>query len=196
MSYHIASAYPLINYSGTRSASRFPQLWMLPAAYMDQLRGSRPLRFHEPGGMGSSERYMNRAVFEDLRDQRPKLLVILKHARDLPRNGFRRLDYVAYFSRDPGIARLLADYQLVGDVGDHLVYERIPDGAARTAPPPGITPGTRDVLPVARGEGQPLRLGDAQSLLALLAFATGASLAALAGRTRVERVAETPVQGM
>jgi hypothetical protein len=139
---------------------------------------------------------MNRAVLEDLRDQRPKLLVILKHARDLPRNGFRRLDYVAYFSRDPGIARLLADYQLVGDVGDHLVYERIPDGAARTAPPPGITPGTRDVLPVARGEGQPLRLGDAQSLLALLAFATGASLAALAGRTRVERVAETPVQGM
>jgi hypothetical protein len=196
MSYHIGSAYPLINYSGTRSASRFPQLWMLPAAYMDQLRGDRPLQFHEPEEMSPSERYMNRAVLEDLRDQRPALLVILKNARDLPRNGFRRLDYVAYFSRNPEIARILAGYQLVGDVGDHVVYERIPDGASRTAPPPGVTPGTQDVLPIRRGEGQPLRVGDPESLLAVLVFAAAATISALAGRGRAKRPAETSVQGM
>jgi hypothetical protein len=146
--------------------------------------------------MSPSERYMNRAVLEDLRDQRPALLVILKNARDLPRNGFRRLDYVAYFSRNPEIARILAGYQLVGDVGDHVVYERIPDGASRTAPPPGVTPGTQDVLPIRRGEGQPLRVGDPESLLAVLVFAAAATISALAGRGRAKRPAETSVQGM
>src|SRR5207248_711278 len=79
MSYLIGSAYPLINYSGVRSASRFAQLWVLPAAYIEQLQGASPLRYRAPAEMGPSERFLNQAVFEDLRDQRPRLLVILRN---------------------------------------------------------------------------------------------------------------------
>jgi hypothetical protein len=185
MSYNISSAYPLINYAGAHSASRFPQLWILAAAYMDQLKSSRPLRYRAPGEMSPSERYLNQAVFEDLRDQRPKLLVVLQHARDLPANGFRRLDYVAYFSRDPRIASMLDRYQLVADLGDFVVYERIADGMARSGPSPGVQPGTRDIVPARQAGGVPVRIGDPGFLLALFAFVVSAILASMAEKARV-----------
>jgi hypothetical protein len=174
MSYNISSAYPLINYAGAYSASRFPQLWMLASAYMDQLMGSRPLRYRAPGEMGPSERYLNQAVLQDLRDRRPKLLLVLQHARDLPSNGFRRLDYVGYFSRDPEIASLLRRYQLVADLGDFLVYERLADGMARTGRPPSVQPGTRDIVQAGGSGRAPARARDPVLLLAMLAFGISA----------------------
>ena len=184
MSYNISSAYPLINYAGSRSASRFPQLWILGSAYIDQLRSNRPLRYHEPAEMGPSERYLNQAVFEDLRDQRPRLLVVLQHARDLPANGFRRLDYVAYFSRDARIAGILDRYQQVADVGDFVVYELVPEGAVRTGPPPSVRPGTLDILQPRQAGTVPVRSGHAGFLLALCAFLVSAVVAAIAERPR------------
>jgi len=184
MSYNISSAFPLINYAGASSASRFPQLWMLPAAYMDQLKGSAPLRYRAPGEMSASERYLNQAVFEDLRDRRPKLLLILQHARDLPANGFRRLDYVAYFSRDPRIANILQRYQLAADLGDFVVYERIPDGTARSARAPGVQAGTRDLVPHGQASGARNAIGEPGFLLALLVFVVGAVFAVIAEKGR------------
>ena len=184
MSYHIGSAYPLINYSGARSASRFPQLWILPAAYMDQLAGSAPLRFHAPDEMSPSERYLNQAVFEDLRDQRPKVLVVLQHARDLPGNGFRRLDYVAYFRRDPRIAALLDRYQFRADLGDFLVFERIPEAQARAESPPTVQPATRDIVQAGAVRGAHGRSRDPVFVLALLAFVISAVLASIAEKGR------------
>jgi len=169
MSYHIGSAYPLINYSGTRSASRFPQLWILAAEYLDALKSSRPLRYHDPAEMSPSERFLNRAVREDLQTNQPALLLILRHARDLPANGYRRLNYVAYFGRDSTVARILAGYQLVGDVGDYAVYERVPDGAARSGPAPSSEPGTHDVLRPAMGDAR-LQVRDPTTVAAVLTF--------------------------
>jgi hypothetical protein len=119
--------------------------------------------------MSPSERYLNQAVLEDLREHSPKLLVVFRHARDLPVNGFRRLDYVAYFARDPRIARILQNYQLVAELGDYLVYERVPPGLARSGPPPTVTPGTRDVITV-QESGVHLRFTDPTLLIAVLAF--------------------------
>jgi len=71
MSYHIGSTYPLINYSGVRSASRFPQLWILPAAYWDELHADAPLRFRDRAQMGPVERYLNdvpHATVHDVED--------------------------------------------------------------------------------------------------------------------------------
>ena len=180
MSYHIGSAYPLINYSGARSASRFPQLWIFPAAYMDQLAGSAPLRYHAPDEMSPSERYLNQAVFEDLRDQRPKVLVVLQHARDLPVNGFRRLDYVAYFRREPHIAALLDRYEFRADLGDFLVYERIPEAQAGAESPPTVQPATRDIVQAGAVRGAHGLKRDPVFVLALLAFVISAILAAIA----------------
>jgi hypothetical protein len=185
MSYNISSAYPLINYAGAHSASRFAQLWILAAAYMDQLKGNAPLRYHSPAEMSPSERYMNEAVLEDLRDRRPKLLAILQHARDLPVNGFRRLDYVAYFSRDPRIARILERYELVADVGDFVVYERVADDATPSGPPPSVRPGTRDIIQAGQPGGAHGRFKDPGFLLALLVFVVSAICASIAEQGRL-----------
>jgi hypothetical protein len=178
MSYNISSTYPLLNYAGARSASRFAQLWILPAAYMEQLRADRPLRFHAPAEMSRSERFLNQGVLADLRERRPKLLVVLQHGRDVPANGFRRLDYLAYFGRDPAIARELARYQLVADLGDFEVFERLAAGAPRSGRAPAAEPGTRDVIPTRSGVSARLGAGDLGPLLPLLAFLVSAILAA------------------
>ncbi|MGH7580010.1 MAG: hypothetical protein ACREM9_07550 [Gemmatimonadales bacterium] len=172
MSYHLRSAYPLINYSGARSASRFPHLWILAAEYTDQLRSGGPLEYHAVREMSPSERYLNRAVLDDLREHRPRLLVIFRHGRDLPVNGLRRLNYVAYFSRHPDIARILLDYQLIAELRDYLVYERLPSGGARSGAPPMVTPGTHDVIAV-QESGVRLRFTDPSFLIAVLAFLIG-----------------------
>jgi hypothetical protein len=185
MSYNISSAYPLINYAGARSASRFAQLWIVAAAYMKQLKDSRPLRYRSPAEMSPSERYLNQAVLEDLRDQRPKLLVILQHARDLPANGLRRLDYVAYFSRDPRIASTLERYQLIADTGDFEVYERIADGTTRVGRAPSVQPATRDIVPGRHTGGVHVRIGNPGILIALLAFVISAICASIAEKARV-----------
>jgi hypothetical protein len=183
MSYNISSAFPLINYAGAQSASRFPQLWILGSAYIDQLRSNRPLRYRDSGEMGPSERYLNQAVFEDLRDQKPKLLVVLQHARDLPANGFRRLNYLAYFSRDQRIAGILDQYQLVADVGDFVVYERLAEGSARSGPAPVVEPGTLDIVQPTPAGTLPVRSGHPGFLLALCAFVVSIVLASLAERS-------------
>jgi len=179
MSYNISSAYPLLNYAGARSASRFAQLWILASAYMDQLKGTQPLRYHTPSEMSPSERFLNRAVLEDLQDQRPKLLIVLQHARDLPINGFRRLDYVAYFGRDPRIKRIFEDYQLVTELEGYVVYERVTAGAQRTAPPPTVHAGTQDVVQGPRVGSVPARIRDPAFQFALAAFVVIAIVAGL-----------------
>ncbi|HEU4523811.1 MAG TPA: hypothetical protein VFR62_02260, partial [Gemmatimonadales bacterium] len=168
MSYHLRSAYPLINYTGARSASRFPHLWILAAEYLDRLKSERPLWYREWDEMSASERYLNRAVLEDLQ-RRPKLLLVLRPARDLPVNGYRRLDYIAYFGRNPAISRILQEYQLVAGTGDYQLYERLMSGSRRTAPPPVVNPGTQDIH-VIREAGAWLRFADPRMLIALLAF--------------------------
>jgi hypothetical protein len=149
-SYHIGSAYPLINYSGARSASRFGQLWILAADYLDALHRPEPLAYRAPAEMSASERYLNTAVREDLETNRPRLLIVYRAARDRPQNGYRRLDYVAYFSRDPRIAQVFAHYQRIARTGDYDVFERVPDGIARTGPPMVPEVPTQDILPVTR----------------------------------------------
>jgi hypothetical protein len=159
---------------------------------MDQLKDRRPLRYHEPRGMSASERYMVEGVFQDIRDHRPKLLLVLQHARDLRENGFRRLDYIGYFSRDPRIARLFERYQLVADLGDFVVYERLAEGAVRSGPPPRTQPGDRDIVPARLAGRAPLRVADPAALLALGSLLITGVLATLAEKGRVSRVTTGP----
>ncbi len=177
MSYHIRSAYPLINYGAARSASRLPHLWILASEYLEALKGEQPVQYRSPAEMSPSERYLNRAVLEDL-SRRPKLLLVFRHARDLPVNGYRRLDYVAYFSRDPGIGRILQEYQLITRTGDYLVYEWLPPGAPRAGAPPTSAPGTHDIS-VIRETGAALRLEDSRALVPILALLGGVAAAVL-----------------
>jgi hypothetical protein len=183
MSYHIGSAFPLVNYSGARLASRFPHLWMLAASYMDELKADGPLRYRSPGMMTPGERYLNEAVLADLQSHRPRMLIVLRNARDLSENGYRRLDYLAYFGRDPRISRILARYQRVGLVGEYALYRRMSSGEARMGPPPAAERATQDVLRKDR-QGLQLRIKDQAFLLRLFAFVFVLTGVLYAGRDR------------
>jgi hypothetical protein len=144
-SYHIGSTFPLVNYAGVEAASRFPQLWILTAEYVDRMRADEPLRYRTTAEMSPAERYLNEAVLADLERSRPHLLLVLRNARDDPANGLRRLDYLAYFGRDPRFADLFARYQFLDRVGEYVVYRRLGEEEARDAAMPAATPGTLDV---------------------------------------------------
>jgi hypothetical protein len=143
-SYTIGSSFPLVNYSGVRWASRFPHLWIIEAAYQDQLHAPRPLRFHTPAEMDGAERYLNDAVYEDLTRNRPDVLMVLKHARDTMANSLRRVDYLAYFGRDPRIAGALGQYRLAEEVGQYQLYVRAAS-SDQSGQAPKSEPGRYDI---------------------------------------------------
>jgi hypothetical protein len=141
LSYTINSAFPLMNDAGTTLASRFPCLWPLATSYWDSLTTGGALRYHTPPEMGPAERLMWDAVAEDLIGARPGLLLILRPGRDVPHNGLRRLNYVAYFGRRSELADFFSGYQLIDRRGEYLLYERAEAETARVGPPPSPDPG-------------------------------------------------------
>ena len=125
LSYTIEAGFPLVNYSGVRWASRLPCLWIIEAVYQDQLRAASPLRFHRRDQMGPAERYLNDAVYEDLTRHRPDVLMVLRHARDIPENahptgGLPRLFRAGSADR----AEVLSRYRLAEEVDQYLLYVR------------------------------------------------------------------------
>jgi hypothetical protein len=136
-SHHIGSTFPLVNYAGVVSASRFPHLWILAAEYLDRMRAPGPLRYRAPAEMSPAERYLDDAVYADLAQHAPALILVLRSARDDAANGLRRFDYLAYFERLPRFARLLAGYGFVDVVGEYVVLRRLGPGETgpRRAPP-------------------------------------------------------------
>jgi hypothetical protein len=70
---------------------------------------------------------------------------VLRHARDIRENSLRRVDYLAYFNRDPRIAEALRQFRLAERVGEYLLYVRAasPDQPGQ---PPRSEPGRYDVL--------------------------------------------------
>jgi len=145
-SYHLAAAFPLVNYAEVRLASRFPHLWLLPASYEDSLDAGGALVYRTPAEMHPPERYLWEAVRQDLTESRPHIILVLRPARDVARNGLRRLQYIQYFGRDPELAALFQQYQLVAEKGEYDIYQRVGDRAKRIGPGPSAAPGTLDVL--------------------------------------------------
>jgi hypothetical protein len=181
-SFTINSGFPLVNYSRLRWASRFPHLWLLEALYQDQLEAAEPLRYRSSEEMGPAERYLNDAVYHDLAHNRPDLLLVLWHGRDLQRNGLRRLDYLGYFGRDPRISTLLRDYRFAEEVGPYRMYVRAGSPDARGSPP-ASQPGRRDVVRADVGPARALA-ADRKFLLKSAMFLLLAALAFRSERRR------------
>ncbi len=187
LSYHLDGAFPLITYAGVRLASRFPHLWLLPASYWDALVAGAPLDYRDPAEMAMPERFMWDAVRQDLLQARPALLLVLRPAHDVPRNGLRRFQYIRYFGRDPELARLFEGYELIAEEGEYLVYGEIPAGAARTGPPPSADPGTLEIR-TGSLSGMHLQIADPRFLAGVVLF--GVLWALIAVRDR--RAASAP----
>ncbi|NNG14924.1 MAG: hypothetical protein HKM89_00495 [Gemmatimonadales bacterium] len=136
LSYHMRSAWPLVPYAGADWSLRYPSLWILWVLYRDQFTQPEPLVYRPSGTESSLERSFKDAVLSDLEREEPRLIVVLGSARDASGNDARRLDYLAYFSREPRFARQFAFYRYVATLGQHDVYERV----AEPAPGPPARP--------------------------------------------------------
>ncbi|HET8624039.1 MAG TPA: hypothetical protein VFM14_10790 [Gemmatimonadales bacterium] len=145
LSYHMDSAFPLVNYAGVRLASRFPHLWILPAMYWDSLAAGGAVRYRDLGDMPAAERWLNQGVREDLLAADPRLMIVLRPARDAGMNGPRRMHYVRYFSRQPELATLFGRFHLLRRVGEFDVYVRGDAGAPAARSLPSAAPGELDV---------------------------------------------------
>jgi hypothetical protein len=187
-SFATSSGFPLVNYTGLEWTSRFPQLWLLVATYWDRLTADAPLRYRERSEMPPAERFLNDAVYRDLADHQPDLLLVLRHARDAKGNGPRRLDYLGYFGRDPRIAEVLRRYRFVRDIGEFGLYERLPGGAPLPDQVTRPKPGTLD-LPPRRPRGWTGLVANRDLLLQILLFLllTFIALRAVRGDPREER---------
>jgi hypothetical protein len=114
-------------------------------------------------------------------DHRPHLLLVLRHARDLPRNAHRRLDYVAYFAGNPRITDQLRWYRLVEEVGEYRLFARA-ESTGQPGVAPRSEPGRYDLAGAERGPaGKPLAT-DPRLVLSALVF-----LGLAVGAYRVER---------
>lgn len=123
LSNNIRAAFPLVNYSGVKWGSRINAVWMLGAAYGDLLRAGRPLEYHSPTAMTPAERFVNQVIATDMERMKPTLLIV---ERPLPAglNPIRRLDYLAFFTRDSRFAESFTQYRLLAEVGDYRVFAR------------------------------------------------------------------------
>jgi len=187
LSYTLESAFPLVNYAEVPLAIRFPCLWPFAASYWDSLASGGALRYHTVAEMSPAERYFYGAVREDLLAARPNLLLMLRPARDAAVNGQRRLHYMQYFGRDRELAVFFAQYELVEQKGEYLLYQRRQSAAAPVGPAPSATPGTLDA-PSAPHLGE-IGLGrlDPESLFGLGIFAIAWILGGAAGRRLTAR---------
>jgi hypothetical protein len=69
-------------------------------------------------------------------------------------------------------------------MGDFLVYERIPNGTARSGRAPGVQAGTRDIVPYRQETGAHDRIGEPGFVLVLLAFVVSAIFATIMEKSR------------
>jgi hypothetical protein len=183
LSYNIASAFPLVNYAGVPLASRFPHLWLFPVSYWDELHRAAPLRYHPPEAMGSQERFFFEAVKHDLLTAQPRLLLVLRPARDDAQNGLRRLHYIEYLSQDRELAAFLAAYERTEPHGEYDIYRRLDPGTQRVAPPPSIEQGQADAR-LARVTEVQLGLVDGELLAGCAAFVGFVAWSAVQRRRR------------
>ncbi len=172
LSHTMASGWPLAYSTGAEWSMRFPSLWWLMVLYADQLAAPPPLRYPEVSPL---ERKLRTAVVDDIVAARPDLLVVLAHARDLPENGTRRFDYLAYLSRDVRFREELRHYRYLTSDSHHDIYERLPAAHVRAGPlrPEGRYAADIKALPLPNLQ---IALFDSEVLVNALVFLIAAGL--------------------
>jgi hypothetical protein len=137
-----SSAFPLANASGAVWTSRLPSLWILSAAYHDQLwrRPRRPIVYRPLTERTAVERAMSEVVLEDLERGQPDLLLVLRYDPAVEGwGGATGHDYLRYLDADPRFRGFLSGYRDRGRVGGYQLFKRVVEGEDRRSdatPPP------------------------------------------------------------
>lgn len=127
MSSNPATAWPFALEAGGSWGSRYPCFWLLGAFYAQELRSPQPyvIDGREPEERSAVERDFIDEVLTDLGNRRPRVLVVLTPGAAASEwGGAGRLDYLAYFGRDPRFRTLMAQYREVEPVGGFRLWIR------------------------------------------------------------------------
>jgi hypothetical protein len=126
LSTDVGRAFPLVNYSGSRWASRYNSLWLLPGLYADAGSDSSGIvRYRDRAAMSAMERHFSDAIIADIVTHRPTLLIVDRN-RDMQGFRGRRFDFIDYFSIDPRFRQLLHNYDSLTTVDSQLVLKLHP----------------------------------------------------------------------
>jgi hypothetical protein len=129
LSWAMGSAWPLTYATGAEWSMRFPSLWMVWVLYADQFAAPGHIQYHSDTNEPPQEVFLRDAVASDMERFEPELLIVFSAAPDTPESGLSRLDYLAYFARDPKFAAQLRYYQYLRTIGVHDVYHRVAEPA-------------------------------------------------------------------
>lgn len=114
---------PLVNYSGTSLAWRFPNMWTLGGFYPGKPVADNPHPYHSRQEMGVYERYLIDSLNQDVALHPPQLIILETGDQ---KEGFRNgdFDYLEYFLRDASFAQFFSKYEKVGVITRYTLYRR------------------------------------------------------------------------
>lgn len=111
LSSHLHVGFPLVNETDVRWASRYPTMWQLPA-FCDR---STAIEYQ------SRRRQFMDAVLADMREARPRLLIVDSVP---PKPLLTNFNYLEYFQQDPRLASALAEYRFLQQIGRYRIFLR------------------------------------------------------------------------
>jgi len=118
---NVSAAFPLVNATGVRWASRFPMQWLVPGLVRRRAELARQGAAEVPEGLRKVERYARDAVAADLTRWRPALIMV-DDRRDKSYFGGLEFDYLDFYSVDPRFAAILSRYEKIDRISDYDVY--------------------------------------------------------------------------
>jgi hypothetical protein len=132
---NMASGFPLTIYAGNVWRQRLPHIWPAVVAYDSALRAPPPLRLRPLDQASLLEQLAVRLTVEDFVAARPPLVISLIPVDEVGWQ-MQRLDMIKFLQRDSTFARAWMEYNLLGRVGNYMVWARKGDTLANTPLPP------------------------------------------------------------
>lgn len=114
--------YPLVDYSHTISASRYPCLWMFLSI---ELKSHKPLNTEERTNLYRDQKLFVNTVIEDLMKHSPALIFVQLKSPNWNRDINVSVNYLKIFSQDPRFKSIWENYEFLEVLGDYAVYKKI-----------------------------------------------------------------------
>ena len=117
LSHLLQTGFPLVNLTGTRWASPYAHLWMVPAMYSDERGYALPIGYRETGEWQPLEQQMFDRIWESIERLDPALIIL-----HVPlASGF---DMRAYFETDARFRDHFARAPTIDTIGRYIILGR------------------------------------------------------------------------
>lgn len=120
---NVWQAFPVANYTGLRSVSRYPTQWLLPGIVHKEAIADGRMAPSERRELQVIKQFVLNTVIEDFRNGAPDLVLVDMRSKK-PYFGGIPFDYLAYFMRDARFAAIWSNYRPAGSFFGFEFYRR------------------------------------------------------------------------